>query len=69
MTYLLHSDPWPLTSHCLTLPFDLSTLTMEELLAQLTKKVRIECEESHRQYVFALNGLAALAVLKEQVRE
>ena len=44
-----------------------STLTMEELLNQLVKKVRIECEESHRQLVFALNGLAALDIIQNNV--
>lgn len=40
---------------------------MVELLGSLTKKVRIECEESHRQYVAAMNGMAALAVIDNQV--
>ena len=40
---------------------------MEELLTQLTKKARLECEESHRQFVAAMNGLAALDIVDEQV--
>ena len=41
---------------------------MEELLAQLTKKARLECEESHRQKVAATNALAGLDIIQSQVR-
>ena len=42
-------------------------MTMEELLTQLTKKARLECEESHRQFVASMNGLAALDIINQQV--
>ncbi len=41
---------------------------MEELLASLTKKAKLECEEEHRQVVASLNGLAGLHIIREQVR-
>ena len=41
-----------------------NTLTMEELLAQLTKKSRLECEETHRQLIAAKNALAGLAIIQ-----
>jgi histone H3/H4 len=37
---------------------------MEELLKQLMKKAKQECEEAHRQYVAATNGLAAIKLLR-----
>ena len=40
---------------------------MAELLTQLTNKTRVECEEAHRQKVAALNGLAGLLIIKEEV--
>lgn len=40
---------------------------MAELLTQLTKKARLECEEAHRQQVAALNGLAGLHIIKQEV--
>ncbi len=43
-------------------------MTMEELLASLTKKAKLECEEEHRQVVASLNGLAGLHIIREQVR-
>ena len=46
------------------LPLHKSMMTMEELLTQLTKKAKQECEEAHRQYVAAGNGLAALCIIK-----
>lgn len=33
-----------------------TTLTMDELLTSLIKKARVECEESFRQVIAALNG-------------
>ena len=42
---------------------------MEELLVNMTKKARLECEESHRQYVFANNALAALDLINNKVRK
>nr|KAG5691642.1 hypothetical protein BaRGS_022917 [Batillaria attramentaria] len=42
-------------------------LTMEELLESLIKKARLECEEAHRLLVAALNGLAALQLIRQQV--
>lgn len=44
-----------------------SNLTMEELLVSLTKKARLECEEAHRQYVFANNALAAICIINGKV--
>jgi E3 ubiquitin-protein ligase SHPRH len=41
---------------------------MEEILAQLTKKSKTECEESHRQMVAAMNGIAAIHIIKEEVK-
>ncbi|KAG8583488.1 hypothetical protein GDO81_008442 [Engystomops pustulosus] len=46
------------------LPLQKSTMTMEELLTSLQKKCRTECEESHRQLVCALNGLAGIHIIK-----
>ena len=37
---------------------------MEEVLKQLIRKTKVECEESHRKFVAACNALAALAILK-----
>ena len=34
-----------------------STLTMEKLLESLISKAKLECEEAHRQLLFAFNGL------------
>lgn len=42
-------------------------MTMEELLDSLIKKAALECEEAHRQVVAALNGLAALHIIAQQV--
>ncbi|XP_071801260.1 E3 ubiquitin-protein ligase SHPRH-like [Asterias amurensis] len=39
-------------------------LTMAELLQSLTLKAKVESEEAHRQLVCALNGLAAVCVIK-----
>lgn len=44
-----------------------STMTMEELLECLTKKAKLECEEAHRQLVAAINGIAGLHIIQEQV--
>ena len=43
-------------------------MLMEELLVQLTKKARLECEESHRQLVAAKNALAGLHIIQNEVR-
>ena len=40
---------------------------MEELLAQLSKKAKVECEEAQRQIVAASNGLAGLHIIKGEV--
>jgi hypothetical protein len=40
---------------------------MEELLQQLIKKMRYECEDAHRQFVAAMNGLAGLHLLQDEV--
>ncbi|XP_077977892.1 E3 ubiquitin-protein ligase SHPRH-like [Glandiceps talaboti] len=48
------------------LPLHKSTMTMEELLKSLTQKTKLECEESHRQFICALNGLAALHIIREE---
>lgn len=44
-------------------------MTMEELLDHMTKKVKTECEEAHRQIVFSLNGTAGLAILRGKVSQ
>ena len=46
-----------------------TTLTMEELLEQLIKKVKGECEDSNRQKVSALNGLAGLDIIEEKWKD
>lgn len=42
-------------------------MTMEELLAQLSKKAKVECEEAQRQIIGASNGLAGLHIIREEV--
>ena len=42
-------------------------MTMEELLTQLIKKVKVECEEAQRQIVAASNGLAGWYIIKNDV--
>ena len=44
-----------------------STMTMEELLASLTKKAKLECEEEHRQVVASMNGLSGLHIIRNEV--
>ncbi|XP_029114603.1 E3 ubiquitin-protein ligase SHPRH isoform X2 [Scleropages formosus] len=51
------------------LPFQKSTMTMEELLKSLQKKCRVECEEAHRQLVCALNGLAGIHIIRGEFIE
>ena len=46
-----------------------STLTMEQLLENMIKKVTGECEEANRQYVAALNGLAGMDIIEEKYTE
>ncbi|KAI8791402.1 E3 ubiquitin-protein ligase SHPRH [Biomphalaria glabrata] len=46
------------------LPLNKAMMTMDELLEHMTKKVKTECEEAHRQIVGSINGLAGLAILK-----
>eukprot|EP00095_Tigriopus_kingsejongensis_P004239 maker-scaffold711_size108467-snap-gene-0.24 protein:Tk04239 transcript:maker-scaffold711_size108467-snap-gene-0.24-mRNA-1 annotation:"e3 ubiquitin-protein ligase shprh" len=41
----------------------------DEVLEQMTKKVIVECEDSHRQVVSSLNGLAAIAIIEENWAE
>lgn len=43
-----------------------STLTMDKLLESLISKAKLECEEAHRQLLFAFNGLAGIHILKEE---
>merc|ERR1719350_394015 len=42
---------------------------MEGLLDQLISKAILECEESHRVYVSALNGLAGIDIIQEKWAE
>ena len=42
-------------------------MTMEELLASLTKKAKVECEEEHRLVVASMNGLSGLHIIRHQV--
>ncbi|XP_030632483.1 E3 ubiquitin-protein ligase SHPRH [Chanos chanos] len=51
------------------LPFQKSTMTMEELLKSLQKKCRVECEEAHRQLVCALNGIAGIHIIRGEFVE
>ncbi|XP_046572336.1 E3 ubiquitin-protein ligase SHPRH-like, partial [Haliotis rubra] len=48
---------------------EMCTMTMEELLESLTKKAKLESEEAHRQFIAALNGLAALCIINEEYSE
>lgn len=43
-------------------------MTMDQLLESLTKKAKLEAEESHRALVAAMNGQAGLQIIKEQVK-
>ncbi|XP_033741490.1 E3 ubiquitin-protein ligase SHPRH-like [Pecten maximus] len=51
------------------IPLQKNTMTMEELLESLTKKAQLECEESHRQLVAAINGTAGLHIIREEYKE
>ena len=44
-------------------------MTMEQLLEQLIKKATLETEESHRQYVAALNGLAGIDIIQVEKKQ
>lgn len=50
----------------LTLRPQTETLTMEELLVTLIKRAQLECEESQRLRVAAVNGQAAIHIIKEE---
>ncbi|XP_048589960.1 E3 ubiquitin-protein ligase SHPRH isoform X2 [Nematostella vectensis] len=43
-----------------------STLTMDQLLESLIARTKLECEEAHRQLLFAINGLAGIEIIKKQ---
>jgi E3 ubiquitin-protein ligase SHPRH len=43
-----------------------STMTMEQLLEQMIKKITVDCEDNHRQYIAALSGLAGIAMISEE---
>ena len=45
-----------------------STMSMEQLLESLTKKAKLEAEESHRALVAAINGQAGLDIINQKVR-
>ena len=45
------------------------TMTMEELLEQMMKKVTLECEDWHRQFIAALNGLAGIDIIEAKWAE
>ncbi|XP_059166232.1 E3 ubiquitin-protein ligase SHPRH-like [Physella acuta] len=51
------------------LPLNKTMMTMEELLEHMTKKVKTECEEAHRQIVASLNGKAGLLILRGKLAE
>ena len=42
-------------------------MTMEQLLESLTKKAKLEAEESHRALVAAINGQAGLDIINQKV--
>ena len=46
-----------------------STMTMEELMVQMIKKVTLEAEEENRKLVAALNGLAGLDLIEEKYED
>nr|XP_006814870.1 PREDICTED: E3 ubiquitin-protein ligase SHPRH-like [Saccoglossus kowalevskii] len=48
------------------LPIRKTMMTMEELLQSLIQKIKIECEDAHRQLICALNGIAALHIIKDE---
>ncbi|OWF36325.1 E3 ubiquitin-protein ligase SHPRH [Mizuhopecten yessoensis] len=51
------------------IPLQKSIMTMEELLESLTKKAQLECEESHRQLVAAINGIAGIHIIRNEYTE
>jgi E3 ubiquitin-protein ligase SHPRH len=51
----------------ITMSLQKSSVTMEELLDRLILKTKAECVDCHRQIIFALNGLAGIHVLKEEI--
>ncbi len=46
-----------------------STMTMEELMEQMIKKVTLECEEENRKYSSALNGLCGIDMFEEKFED
>ena len=42
-------------------------MTMDQLLESLTKKAKLEAEESHRALVASINGQAGLDIIDQQV--
>lgn len=51
------------------LPMRTDSLTMEELLTSLIKKTTVECEEAHRRMVSAINGIAGIHIIRDEMRE
>ncbi|XP_064473017.1 E3 ubiquitin-protein ligase SHPRH-like isoform X2 [Ornithodoros turicata] len=51
------------------LPLRTDSLTIEELLTCLIKKTTTECEEAHRLMVAAMNGLAGVHIIKDELQE
>ena len=43
-------------------------LTMEELLHKLIQRSRKDCEEAHRQMIFAMNGQAGIFMIQDTPR-
>lgn len=46
------------------LPISKRTMTMKDLLDEMIKRTQYECEEEHRKFVAALNGIAAIYMIK-----
>lgn len=53
----------------LTMRAQSKTLTMEELLRTLIKRAHVECDDAHRLRVSAVNGQAAIHIIKKEFGE